>query len=767
MAEDPLPPGAIMRLGSAHGKALGGIVGVAISADGKRLAYAGSEGTISVCDADGRNAAEYRPAQRILAIAMDAKGGGLAWANFWGNFGVIDLTGGKADRKFNSGNRPVVAAAFSVGGAFLAISGFGGVELLDTATGKSLAKIAGYDGTAVHLAVSPAGKLLATAGVNNKVQDYCVQVWDVGTGNTLFEKKLTKDESKPELVSLGLSPDGKTVAWCDESGTIQAWDVQTGKAGPKFAAAGQNNVIFVPGGKRLCSVDATGLIFWDTKTGKNAPSVETTPVPNRAPCPMAVSADESVVLFGTADGGAALWDVVKGKALWRSQRGGGHSGAVTAVALAADGKSLLSASADRQVIRWGLDHGASRAELKVPDEFSPVMAICGETARGVSASASFSSNKPAALGYWDLAKGAKAAEWTYSAAQVLSAALSSDGQLLAIGDGEGIDIRYTGNGKVLFRIDTRTGGPAPGAMVKGLPRENWVNMSLAFSADGKFLAAANTRLRVFELATGKEATGFGSYMGVARGLAFSPDGRMLAVSGGGPGICFWDLLSEGLQAAIPLSQQGQYSLAFSADGKRIASGGHDSTILIYDVPRQAPAATATAPATAPAEDQLAKLWKDLASAEADEAWKAAVGIVRAGGRAVDFIKGHIKPLPQPASGPDIPALIRKLDDENAKVRDEASAALAALGDKAVAALREARAGKASPEMGARIDAVLAGQADPRPKTPEDLRNGRAVRVLELIGDKAARDALSELAAGGPGRVTSDAQAALKRVGPAK
>ena len=71
-------------------------------------------------------------------------------------------------------------------------------------------------------------------------------------------------------------------------------------------------------------------------------------------------------------------------------------------------------------------------------------------------------------------------------------------------------------------------------------------------------------------------------MEYARSLAFSPDGRRLA-SGGLWVTHVWDLGSGRATHEFEGHRGMVNALAFSADGKRLATGSEDSTVLIWDV----------------------------------------------------------------------------------------------------------------------------------------------------------------------------------------
>jgi WD40 repeat protein len=114
-------------------------------------------------------------------------------------------------------------------------------------------------------------------------------------------------------------------------------------------------------------------------------------------------------------------------------------------------------------------------------------------------------------------------------------------------------------------------------------------MSVAFSPDGKSLAVGfgeyshdrTYRATLYEAATGKETATFPGPKGGVNDLAFHPDGRHVAVAGLGI-VEVWDVVSQTKARELRGHSNWVYCLAFSPDGKWLATGGWDRTIKLRD-----------------------------------------------------------------------------------------------------------------------------------------------------------------------------------------
>ncbi|MBO0699861.1 MAG: hypothetical protein J2P46_15795, partial [Zavarzinella sp.] len=267
---------------------------------------------------------------------------------------------------------------------------------------------------------------------------------------------------------------------------------------------------------------------------------------------------------------------------------------------------------------------------------------------------------------------------------------------------------------------------------------------------------ATLNVRLWEVRTGRERAVVslkapGHYDPFA--IAFSADGRLMAVSRTAGRIEVIDLATGRELVSRTGYESPSYRVAFRPDGRRLASGHLDGTIVMWDVP--AP------PTVAAMAEALEAAWADLASENAGRAYSATWTLTSSPAAAVTLLGGRLKPA-DPAVIDRVRTQVATLDSKSFQAREAAAAELANLAGTADAVLRDMARGKLSAEQSARLQRLLDGPAVVR--SPEDLRTLRAIETLERISTPEAIALLKELAAGPAGlRPAREARAALDRL----
>jgi hypothetical protein len=156
-------------------------------------------------------------------------------------------------------------------------------------------------------------------------------------------------------------------------------------------------------------------------------------------------------------------------------------------------------------------------------------------------------------------------------------------------------------------------------------------------------------------------------------VAFAPDGRTVALLDGW-GVRVHDMLTGRPLAAYPAPDVrcdvtdrgcGAQTLAFAPDGRTLATGHLDGTVLLWKVQPAAAAANEIA------ASERAGLWADLGSAAPAKARAAVERLARQPAEALSVLKSRFRPAPTPAD-PALTVLVKNLDSDAFATREEAT-----------------------------------------------------------------------------------------------
>jgi WD40 repeat protein len=779
---DPLPPGALARLGTVRFRQGDPITALAFSPDGATLVSGGEDGTLRFWDtATGKMITRWHGENTSIDfIAFSRDGQLLAAGSPATSIGLREPATGNVIRRFGSW-LGTGCVDFSPRANLIASSGGDSiVHLWETATGRQLGQLVGHKGAVFAARFSPDGKLLASAG-----KDKTVRLWDVAA---LRELHRCTGHSV-EIRSLAFSPDGQTLASMEASplafsGT-RLWEVATGRE-IRCLEPGLAGVSFSGDGKRLTGVDRTGKVqLWDLATGKQLRHFPS----ERLKLGQAAFDSKGQILATGAGNSIRLWDVATGKEMRPAV--GAHHAPVFGVALDGAGRTVVSAAEEETVGLWEIRSGSSLAQLGsrvqafALSSDSQMLALC-ETRPTIE--------------LWNLAARKKVGQLQGHEDPVFSMAFSPGGKTLVSAAADdsirtwGVAacrqlrrfehsnlnpncsislVRYTPDG--MLALVCRTGVYLFPATADGSPRQLApridVPRAVAFAPDGNVLAASSrykdrtTRrsfgLRLYDRATGQLLLEFARHQHArVTAIAYSPDGRTLVTGDSDHLVRLWEIAS-GKECGRFWGHDGEVlCVAFSEDGRTVVSGSSDTSLLVWDVTGRAHQAALDQ--TEFAQRQIELLWADLANKDAVRAFRAGWQLMAGSKRTVVLLREHLRPITAVGDA-HIAELIQNLDSNSFIVRRRADEELARLGELAEPAMRKALLGRPGLEVCRRLEQRLQDLSGPETSLPR-LQALRAVQVLERINSPESRRLLMELAAGTPqARLTREAKASLERL----
>ncbi len=152
-------------------------------------------------------------------------------------------------------------------------------------------------------------------------------------------------------------------------------------------------------------------------------------------------------------------------------------------------------------------------------------------------------------------------------------------------------------------------------------------------------------------------------------VAFSPNGKLVASASYDNTVILWDVASQTARASLTGHKDGINSVAFSPDGKTLASGSNDNTVILWDVASQTARASLNGHKERVSSVAFSPDGKTLASGSEDNTvilWDVASQTARAS------LNGHKNDVTSVAFSPDGKTLASGSDDNTVTLWDEAS-----------------------------------------------------------------------------------------------
>jgi WD40 repeat protein len=588
---DPMPEGAVARIGTDRLVHDNTVLDVAFSPDGRMLAAANHEAVRLSDAATGKALARFTArVSSFNHVAFLPRSKFLVAQSYEGHILFWELTPGQGRPLRGPTTDKYSYFALFPDGKRLAFVREGTIRLWDVRSGEEVGRL-GERGTYYRLAVSSDGKLLASQGSEG------VTLWDVLSGKALCRLPHVEEGDDPipfggrqrqPLINFALSADGKILAGLVRDDrlsqhAVHVWETATGKALHvlKVTDAAPRAMAVSADGNRVAVEGQNGLQVWDVRTGESRWHVSVFGLQFFA---VGFSPDGRLLATGLI-GRVKLWDAETGRERFPIPE---HREDLGFVALSANGRTVLTARlpergmlapGDRETPSLRYWEAATGRRLPSPTRdkrFPPFTCLSADQR-------TLATQGEEGVQVCDVESGEKLSQLPQKVDPEVSA-LSDDGKLLAVGFHEG-RVRY-GSPAHLELWDARAGkrlGECAG--------HNGFFGELRFSPDGKVLACIDNgdrALRMWDVATRKELFCLKSKQRVGYHLAFSRDSRTLALPGLGAEVTFIEVPSgkelSRMSTVDPARKQPYviFTLLFSPDGKRLFTTDWQGGISVWD-----------------------------------------------------------------------------------------------------------------------------------------------------------------------------------------
>jgi WD40 repeat protein/tRNA A-37 threonylcarbamoyl transferase component Bud32 len=436
------------------------------------------------------------------------------------------------------------------------------VTLWDCASQRQLHSLNCDRQLVTRLAFDTAGRRLAGISTDGKLR-----VWDIATGNVV-QVVITHAVSALAASNLDFAGEGEIIVTANRDGTLRLWDVSSGQErrsiplpnpAPSVALAvsrdGQRLLCGLPRSTAESEIRLIDLSTDDASIGRvlvgPIDGVVTGIALDEAGNRVAAS---TLSQSNTSRGSIGVWDLATGQEITQV------SFRARAAGFDTDGQRLIGVGVDGTLTTWDARSGSPLNSFTGRAQPSDAIAFSRDGGLLIVGNAGGS------IELWETGRAAPPlelplTEWGYSVA------FSPDGNQLATGSSRVVTIWNAHNGE----------------QVRTIAAHNGTVHTVAFHPNGRQMLSASwdATTKRWDVATGKLLTEIGGGGREYDSIAISPGGNRFAI-----GNRLFDAATAQLVSILPVSNDMIITAAFGPDEFRLAGGGKDGGLVVWNTQQQ-------------------------------------------------------------------------------------------------------------------------------------------------------------------------------------
>ncbi len=522
---------------------------------------------------------------------------------------------------------------FSDDGQYIAASDIGGKIYIWSATDFTLIgdPLIEHRGQITDLAFDPGGRYLASTGI-----DQNLILWDINKGEQVYDEPPRQNSI---IWNVAFHPNRSNLVTGNAAGELILWDITSGQELAKMLTNDWiTSLTYTPNGNHVVVGERSGRIaYWNVSRRQEDVNVEPLTGHNTTVSMLEISKSGDYLVSTSRDGTAVIWRAEIFPPIGPVQHtlSGIHTNEINSLVYNADGQELISGSQDGIFVFWDLSQNPPTGRVRYSSTSVNVVAYSRD-GRYIATGGGDSN-----VILWDaILQTPFETPLTGHTGEVISLAFNSSGEILATGSDQGEIILWDTNSRnVIARISQAHEGavralsfhPNSGVLVSAgadrvlqiwdessgaklappITNHQGAILAATFSPDGRYFASggedrvvlvwdgsaiANYRFdspaqpvpvteplsgngrRITTLTFNQDSTK------LASGTIASSSTAGVREQAGNDTITLWDLTNFEIIGEPFITRHGRVlTIAFSPDGKQLASGGLDSRLILWSI----------------------------------------------------------------------------------------------------------------------------------------------------------------------------------------